>query len=306
METDALRWFQLIADGATMTEIGDVERISQSGISRALARLETDIGTPLLSRSGRLLRTTHAGAVFKRHVDALLNELDDGLAAVSELVDPESGLVALAFHLSLATWMVPDLVSSFRAVHPQVRFALRPLRDETISVPDQWARVDLAITTVRPRESGVRWRSLLIEPLRLAVPMDHPLAGRTELALREVADEQFIVLRPSSLLRQLGDQLCTAAGFSPQIAFVSDDIPTARGFVAAGLGISIVPAVHVGSPDVATGALRQIPITDPGAHREIGLTWSSTRRLLPTAQLFRRHVVDRATSDLLPAVADNG
>ena len=88
MDTDALRWFQQVADGVTVTEVADIERVSQPGVSRALARLEQEVGAPLLHKSGRLLRPTAAGNVFKRHVDTCLHALDDGLAAVNELVDP--------------------------------------------------------------------------------------------------------------------------------------------------------------------------------------------------------------------------
>lgn len=118
MDTDALRWFQQVADGVTVTEVSELEGVSQPGVSRALARLEAELGTPLLRRSGRILRMTLAGSTFKRHVDAMLHQLDDGLAAVEQIMDPESGTVALAFQMSLGTWLVPDLVSSFRAIHP--------------------------------------------------------------------------------------------------------------------------------------------------------------------------------------------
>lgn len=118
MDTDALRWFQLVADGYTVTEVSDVFGVSQSGVSRALARLEGDVGTPLLRRSGRVLRMTLAGVAFKRHVDDVVNHLDDGLAAVTELVDPESGTVSLAFPLSLGSWLVPRLVQGFAREHP--------------------------------------------------------------------------------------------------------------------------------------------------------------------------------------------
>ena len=100
MDTDALRWFQQVADGTTVTEVSELEGVTQSGVSRALARLETEVGTPLLQRSGRILRMTQAGSVFKRHVDALLHQLDDGIAAVSQLLEPETGMPALrASHL---------------------------------------------------------------------------------------------------------------------------------------------------------------------------------------------------------------
>src|SRR3978361_187886 len=124
MEIDALRWFQVIADGTTMTELSETEFITQSGVSRALARLENEVGAQLLSRSGRNLRMTSAGAAVKHHVDALLHQLDDGLAAVNQLLDPETGTVALASQLSLGTWLVPNLVSSFRADYPDVRFEI--------------------------------------------------------------------------------------------------------------------------------------------------------------------------------------
>src|SRR5579863_10070508 len=130
VDTDALRWLQQVADGTTVTEISDLEAITQSGVSRALARLETEIGTPLLRKSGRTLRMTHAGAVFKPHLDAMLHHLDDGLAAVSQLTDPGTGTVVLAFQQSLGTWLVPDLVRSFRAGYPSAGFELIVVRDE--------------------------------------------------------------------------------------------------------------------------------------------------------------------------------
>jgi Transcriptional regulator len=73
MDTEALRWLQQVADGTTVTEVSELESVTQSGVSRALARLEAQVGTPLLRRSGRTLRMTHAGAVFKPHLDALLH-----------------------------------------------------------------------------------------------------------------------------------------------------------------------------------------------------------------------------------------
>src|ERR1700749_2875422 len=155
VETDALRWFQLIADGVTMTEIADTERITQPGMSRALARLEAEVGTPLLSRSGRILRMTHAGSVFKRHVDALLHQLDDGIAAVNQLLEPETGTVALAFQHSLGTWLVPYLVYSFRATHPQVRFELTQVRDDLPSAALAGGQADLELGTRRPHDPAL-------------------------------------------------------------------------------------------------------------------------------------------------------
>src|SRR6195952_6087787 len=161
MDTDSLRWFQQIADGVTMTEVSQIEYVPQSGISRALGRLENEVGAQLLRKSGRNLRMTVAGAAFKRHVDALLHQLDDGLAAVNQLVDPETGTVALASQLSLGTWLVPNLVGSFRADHPDVGFEIQQVRDQLTTSVLQDSRLDVEITTVRPTDRSGEWHHLL-------------------------------------------------------------------------------------------------------------------------------------------------
>jgi LysR family transcriptional regulator, transcription activator of glutamate synthase operon len=306
VDTEALRWLQQVADGTTVTEVSELEPVTQSGVSRALARLEGQIGTPLLRRSGRTLRMTHAGAVFKPHLDALLHHLDDGIAAVNQLIDPDTGTVALAFQPSLGTWLVPDLARSFRVAHPGIRFRLTQVRDEHDSAALDGGHADLELGTRRfdsPQDAGVHTRLIALEPLRLALPREHPLAGRPRLRLADVAGEPFISLRPASALRQLTDELCERAGFRPDVIFEGDDLSNVRGFVAADLGVAIVPAPRAGSPEAVPGPVTYLEIADPGAVREIYLTWSAERRLLPATDLFRRHVIRRAATGRLPAVS---
>ena len=304
VETNSLRWFLQVADGTTVTELSELEAITQSGISRALARLEQEIGAPLLRRSGRTLRMTHAGSVFKRHVDALLHQLDDGIAAVSQLIEPDTGTVALAFQQSLGTWLVPDLVRSFRAAHPGVRFRLTQVRDELHSAALDGGQADLEIGTRRPHDPAVRARRVAVEPLRLALPRDHRLAARQRVPLAEVSGEPFVSLRPTSALRKLSDDLCDQAGFRPDVVFEGDDLSTVRGFVAAGLGVAIVPAPRAGSPESAAGPVLYREIPDAGTVREICLRWSADRRLLPAAELFRQHVIRRAAAGRVPALSE--
>jgi LysR family transcriptional activator of glutamate synthase operon len=302
METRDLRWFQLVADGVTVTEVSEQEHIAQSAVSRALARLETEVGAPLLRRSGRTLRMTHAGVAFKHHVDRVMHALDDGLAAVQQLVEPESGTVTVSFQPSLGSWLVPDLVASFRAAHPGVSFVLRPTSDELVSHVEPGGEVDLELSTLRPASSALRWRRLTDEPLLLAVPSDHALAHRTEVPLADVAEVPFVVIRPTSMLRQLSVDLCRAAGFEPRVAFECEDLPSMRGFVAAGLGVAIVPAPRGFAADGVTGRVHHLSISDPGARREVGMVWSAERRTLPAAELFRAHVVERAVAGDLPGL----
>ena len=290
MDTDTLRWLQQVADGTTVTEVSEVESVTQSGVSRALARLEAQVGTPLLRRSGRTLRMTHAGAVFKPHLDALLHHLDDGIAAVSQLIDPDTGTVALAFQQSLGTWLVPDLARSFRAAHPGVRFQLTQVRDEPNSAALDGGNADLELGSRRsqnPLDADVHTRLIALEPLRLALPREHPLARRRlaepgRVRLADVASDPFISLRSASALRRLTDDLCEQAGFRPDVIFEGDDLSNLRGFVAAGLGVAVVPAPRAGSPEAVPGPVTYLEIADPGAVREIFL--NLVRRAPPAAR----------------------
>jgi LysR family transcriptional activator of glutamate synthase operon len=324
MDTDVLRWFKLVAEGVTVTEVSEAEMVTQSGVSRALARLEAQVGTPLLERSGRTLRLTRTGEVFKPHVDRLLGELRGGLNAVAQFVSPETGTVAVAFQQSLGSWLVPDLLGSFRAAHPGVGFRLTNARDELHGLPLDGGAADLEIGTrrfrtgpeaTRPGDLAVRTQRIGNEPLRLALPATHPLAsgppdradadgsGWPGIRLAEVAREPFIGLRPTSALRKLGDDLCAAAGFRPTIVFEGDDLSNVRGLVTAGLGVAIVPDPRVGSPVAGPGPVLYLPILDDGADRDIFLTWPADKALLPAVDLFRRHVIDTVSAGRIRPVS---
>jgi DNA-binding transcriptional LysR family regulator len=291
MDTEVLRWFAHVVDGMTVTEVAEIDRVSQPGVSRALARLEVQMGTPLLQRNGRLLRPTQAGSVFKRHVDGVLHALDDGFAAVNELVDPEAGTVIVAFQLSLGTWLIPDLISRFRQDHPGVQFQLQESDDALGSSLVSGGRTDLEFTARRPRNPEVHWEALFSQPLLLAVPPGHALAERDEVNLSEVADADFVMLRPSWALRTLTDELCKAAGFAPRVAFEGDDLSVVLGFVTAGLGVAVIPGSDAQAAESRAQGKPLVRLIDEGAHREVGLAWSETRRLLPSAEMFREFVL---------------
>src|SRR6201999_3608857 len=92
-----------------------------------------------------------------------------------------------------------------------------------------------------------------VEPLRLALPRDHPLAGRRKVRLAEVAAEPFIGLYAASALwRQTGER-GRRPGFRPTVIFEGDARSNVRGFVAAGLGVAVVPAPRAGSPEAVPG-----------------------------------------------------
>ena len=294
MDTNVLRWFQLVADGATVTEVSELEWTSQPGVSRALARLSEEVGAPLLRREGRVLRLTRAGATFKHHVDAMLHQLDDGLAEVAQLMDPESGVVTVAFPHSLGEWLAPGIVAGFLKKHPDVQLELSARHDETTPATGTSSEIDLELTTLRPHGRAHHWRGLLREPLRLLLPEGHPLTADTApIPLARLGGERLITMRRTSQLWVVTDSLLSRHGIEPTAGLVADDLPTLYGYVAAGLGVALAPGR-------LRAGVRLQRLAEDDAFREIGLSWATGRRLLPSATLLRDHILGLAKSRRLP------
>ena len=299
METDELRWFQRVVDGMTVTEVAQIDRVSQPGVSRALARLERQVGTPLLYKNGRILRPTQAGNAFKRHVDSLMHALDDGIAAVNEVVDPETGTVALAFQLSLGTWLVPGMISRFRREHPRVRFRLEESDDALGSSLVSGGRIDLEFTGRRPRNPDVHWEPLFAQPLVLAVPAEHPLAERSGGVPRRRGRGRLRDAPPDVGAAHAHRQPVRGGG-------LHDPGSPSRATTSPSPSASSTPAwVSRWSPPPTSGPAPRprseeprLRLTDPGAHREVGLAWSKERRLLPSAEMFRQHVLEASRTQL--------
>jgi DNA-binding transcriptional LysR family regulator len=285
MDLAVLRLFRQVAGGATVTDTAARARLTQPALSRALRRVEREVGAELFQRAGRTLRLTPAGHAFAAHVDAVLDRYDQGVRDVRELVDPDAGTVPLAFLHTLGTWLVPRVISGFRERHPRVRFVLRQHGEEGLVAELLNGTADLVLTSGDPEQNTIEWQRLLVEPLHLTVPPDHPLAGRGDVRLQDAADETFILLRPGYGLRDTTEQLCAQAGFTPRVGFEGEEVETLRGLVTAGLGVALLP------PPQTTSAAPHLRVTDVPSERDIGVAWLAGRALPPLSARFREHIL---------------
>lgn len=298
MDIETLRLFREVAAGATVTETAARAHLTQPALSRALRRLERDAGAELFRRSGRVLRLTPAGHAFRRHAELVLDQLDQGLREVGEIVAPGTGVVPLAFLHTFGTWLVPEVLRGFLHEHPGARFELRQHGEAGLEAELLDGTADLVLTSGDPGHPQLHWSRLLVEPLRLAVPPRHRLAGRRRVRLADVADEPFILLRTGYALRETTERLCAEAGFAPRTGFEGDEVETLRGLVTAGLGVSVLPLPHT-----AAFPAPHLELTDVDAARDIGLAWAAARNLPPLSETFRRHVLATAPG-LVPASLD--
>jgi DNA-binding transcriptional LysR family regulator len=118
------------------------------------------------------------------------------------------------------------------------------------------------------------------------VAEDHPLARRRSVALRELAAESFVTFKRGHAFRDLTEQLCAAAGFTPAISFEGDDSSSVPGFVAAGFGVAIVPL-----ESSAVSGVTALKISEPVIRRPIGIAWLEERYLSAGARAFRDFVI---------------
>ena len=288
MDLAQLAYFRTVARIQHVTQAAEELGITQPALSRAIARLERDLGAALFDHRGRTVRLNRYGEAFLRHTERALAALDEGRREIQSLADREAGLIAFGFAHALGTGVVPDLVASFRERFPRARFQLMQNAAHIVLAELLAGQVDLALVSPLPAaQGGIERVVLASEELFLAVPRSHRLAKRRAVSLAVLRDETFVCLREGYALRSLTDHFCAQAGFAPQIAFEGEEIATLRALVAAGLGVAIIPAAPPGDES----APPELRITQPECRRDIGLLWEPGRFAPDLVHRFRRHIL---------------
>ena len=287
MTIDELRWYVVLAETENVTAAASRLHVTQPTLSRALARLELELGVPLFDRIGRRLRLNRYGTILLAHARRCLDELNAAGDRITSLVDPDHGTIRLAFLHSVATWLVPDLLRRYRAQSPGVQFELKEAPGHEVLEDVLAGRVDLGVVSARSEDSPLGWHTLYRERLCLAVPAGHRLARRRQMRLAAAAREPFVMPRAEVGLREVSDELCARSGFTPQVAVETTEISTMEGLVTAGLGVAIVPSPR---PDRGEPGVVYIPLTGAEAHRFIGLVWVPERPQPAVAARFAEFV----------------
>ncbi|WP_204072389.1 LysR family transcriptional regulator [Planotetraspora phitsanulokensis] len=214
-----------------------------SAVSQQVAALEKQAGIPLLERVGRGVRPTEAGRALTEHAAVIDRQLAEAETELADLRAGRTGRLAIGYFATAGATLMAPALARFREEHPGVRVDLT-MTDPDDPLPEVMrGRADLAIV-VRPRDrlhEGVHLVHLLDDPYRAVLPKGHRLAAKRVLDLADLAGEPWVGSeRPGPCLDAVLEG-CAAAGFTPTFVVESDDYATAQGFVAAGLGVSLIP-----------------------------------------------------------------
>ncbi|CAL9317840.1 LysR family transcriptional regulator [Streptomyces olindensis] len=286
LSTIWLRVFLEVARHGSFTVAARALGWTQSAVSRQVASLEAALGGgPLFDRLPRGVRLTEAGRLLVPYAETVAAALHDARRELGALREAAGGRLRFGAFATADAALVPHALARFHARHPRVRVT----REEgfTPALLDRLTagHLDLAIvsTTGRaPLESYVL-HHLLDEPLYVAVAADHPLAGQDgPVPLGRFADADWI----SGSARPEGTLLDAALrqGFRPRVAHVVGEWTAKQGYVAAGLGVTLVPALAAESvrPDI-----RLLRVLDEGGPaRAVYAATARGRSLTPAAVAF--------------------
>jgi DNA-binding transcriptional LysR family regulator len=230
----------------------------------------------LLDRTREGPKLTAPGRVLVGHADAAIARLEEAERDLAAIAGLEGGELRLASFPSASATVLTEAVSVFHRRYPAVRLSVTDAEPEESLPRLRGGELDLALTFDYPSVPKADERDLdrtlvLSESMYVALPADHPLADREVVPLAELSEMVWLCgSRPSSC-GEVVIRACRDAGFEPRIGFESDDYHVMQGFIAAGLGVTLLP-------DLALPTLRSelvVRATDPPAPER--RVWAATR-----------------------------
>lgn len=252
MDFRHLKYFVAVADEQNFTRAAERLHISQPPLSRQIQDLEEELGTPLFERGSRPLKLTDAGRFFYGHATRLLEHAAQAVRSTKRIATLERRLV-IGFVASTMYGALPLLVRKFRAACPQTELALVEMSTVEQIEALKNGRIDVGFGRVRLDDPSIKREILREERLVVAIPAEHELAGATgTLTLAEVAPHPLLVY-PRNPRPSYADQVLSLfrdLGLEPVSVHEMQEMQTALGLVASGMGLCVVPAsVHRLRPD---------------------------------------------------------
>ncbi|WP_285775859.1 LysR family transcriptional regulator [Microtetraspora sp. NBRC 13810] len=236
-----------------------------SAISQQVAALEKQAGMALLERVGRGVQPTTAGRLLAGHAAVIGQQVAEAEAALADLREGRTGRLSIRYFATAGATLVAPALARFHRERPDVQIVLK-MTDPEDPLPEVLqGRADLAIV-VRPQDQvheGVRLDHLLDDPYRAVLPAGHRLASAPVLRLTDLADEPWICSeRPGPCLDAMLEGCIAVTGSRPEFVVESEDYTTAQAFVAAGLGVTLVPEMGLARPHPAV-VVRELDGPEP-------------------------------------------
>ena len=294
LDVKRMRILKEVADRGSFSAAAEALSYTQSAVSQQIASLEREAGTQLVTRGSRGIRLTEAGEALVRHADAILTRLADAEAELEAIAGLRGGRLRLAAFPTVGATLMPLAIANFRERHPDIELTVRQLEPEDSLPLLKCGELDIALT-IEPNSihdtEGLESTFLLDDPMFVALPLNHRLANKSRVRMKDLADESWIGTTDVCSCADLVRKHCIRMGFEPKVTFESDDYLAIQGLIAAGVGVALIPTLAL------TTVRDDIIIRDLGNESPVRKIAAAT---LPGAQ---RSPAARAMLDVLTEVA---
>ncbi|MDB5899531.1 MAG: transcriptional regulator, LysR family [Ramlibacter sp.] len=286
LEIRQLRYFQAVAEELHFGRAAARVAIAQPALSRQIQQLEEELGTPLLRRTQRKVELLPAGALLLERTRMILHELERAAADTRRTGAGELGRLTVGFIHSSTYGLLPSIVGRFRELYPRIELELQELPITGQHAALLRGSIDVGLLRVQSAPAELEILPVMEDPLLLALPTLHPLAGRQKLRLKSVAGDPFVMFGKgdSALFHGRILALCQRAGFEPQVAQYATQIHTVVGLVGAGLGVAVVPAT---ARNLRPENVRFVRLADEAEPLHVALAWRRGQET-PAIRSFRR------------------
>jgi DNA-binding transcriptional LysR family regulator len=288
MELRQLRYLVALADELSFTRAARRANVAQPALSRQIARLEAELGVPLVTRTTRQVMLTPAGARLVERARRALDEIDAAAADVRRAAGLVEGSVTIGVTPTPGALDVSALLIGFHRRHPDVELAVREALSVELVELLRTDRLDLAFVTTPPpnRPPRLEARRVTSEELVVIVARGHRLARRARVRLAELRDEPFVSFPPGATIRRQLFAAAATAGFEPRVSFETGQVARVRALVSRGLGVAVLPAADAQEPG---WPVRTVALDAPPLRHEVFLAWRAGRPHPPAPSAFLAH-----------------
>ena len=291
MELRQLQYFVEVAEREHVTEAASHLHVAQSAVSLQISKLEDELGVSLFERVGRNVKLTQIGKMFLADVKIALKSLDHAKEKVDEYLNPNKGTIKIGYPSSLASHLLPTVISAYREKNTDITFHLRQGSYAWLKDAVKNGDLDLAFLGRVPKnDPALEGYILFTERLSALVHSSHPLAQKKKLSLTDLRNDAFVLFPKGYVLHEIVAEACKHAGFSPNIVSEGEDMDALKGLVSAGIGITLLPETTL--YDSAPRFTVKIPIEEPQVKRTVGLIVPKNREVAPSEKVFYQFVKD--------------
>lgn len=294
-----LRAFHVVAKTGSIRKASDALGVAPSSVSRKIALLEHHIGTRLLERTAAGVVLTHAGTLVAEYARSVVLDYESLRADLNDWRGNRRRLVGLTVVESALFAGLVDSIATFRAKFPDVSFRLNTMPAAEVVDEVKRGACDLGLTFCCPPHPEIVTVARIPEPIVLAVPNDHPMAGAASVQLSDLRDLRLGLPETTFGVRRILDRACHDIGLGATLnpAFASNSFEALRNFVERGAGVAVLPlraALRAGQ----LGQLKVVPIEHQSlSETTIDIVILQKRRLPRVVSDFIQQLVESSKAD---------